>query len=228
MSELEFPTRTAGDLTLPNGDKVWVCQLNSRFHEEADSRARWFAQKEARVFLKGGREYPELLARVKEMDADAQSTFLADKQFWSIHTETLDKYPDPERPEQDGTPEAFAKAVMAWEEGCKKAAEKREKAEKSRYDAELKKNKALTAGVRIERCCEFYFRDEWAKSFVVRREMETLYRAVRADDDHTARYFKSPEEYEDSDDATQTALREFFYKTLTEPKHEDIPTSPAA
>lgn len=229
MSDLQFPVRTAGDLTLPNGDTVWVCQLNMMLFEEVQQKASWYAQKETRGFLKGEREYPDVLAYMKSMTVEQQCGLLAKQEYFTIERETSEKHPLPERPEQhDTSAEEFTKSVLAWEEKCKKVEEKRQKGREARWEAEMKKNRALTAGVRLDRCCLAHFQEQWGQAFIKAREMETMHRAVRCADDHTRRYFPTPAHYEDADDAVQEAIRAFFYVTLAEPKAEEIPTSPAA
>ena len=225
MSDAEFPRRTAGDLTLPNGDRVWVCTLNSRLFEEADEKARWYAQKEARPFLKGQSDYADVVAEIKAKSQEDQAAYLAQNEFPEMRREVFEKYPIPEKPTQgEDSPEEFGKRVVTWEEECKKADDERQKAFETRYRAEIKKNLDLTARVRQERCCETFYANEWGKAFIKRRERETIYRATRLPDDHTQRYFKSAEAYEDADDAVQEALREFYYKTLDTVKQEEIPT----
>ena len=228
MSFAEFPVRTAGTITLPNGDTVWVCTLNTLLYEEADSEIRWYAQKKCRRYLKGGTDFAELLARVKSMDAEEQSAFLAQQEFYTILRETNEKHPLPMQPEQgDQTAEAFTKSVMAWEEACKKVELKRTKYQQTRYDAEIKKNAALTQAVRIERCCIAYFQQEFGKAFTMRRVSETLYRATRHDDEHTKRYFCSAEAYEDADDSVQNVLTKYYFETLDTVQPSETPTLPA-
>lgn len=229
MSDANFPTRTAGDLTLPNGDTVWVCQLNTLLFEEVDTEARWQAQQAARKYLKGQPRYADVLAEIKSLSSEQQAIYLSKQEYWTIDRETKEKHATPEEPQMgDKTPEEFGKAVIEWEAACKKVEEKRAKARETRWNAEVKKNAALSVAVRIEKCCVAYFAEKWAEAFVKAREKETMHRAVRHADDHTRRYFLTPEAYEDADDAVQAALREFFYVDLAEPKSEDIPTSPAA
>jgi hypothetical protein len=228
MSDAQFPTRTAGDLKLPNGDTVWVCQLNSMLFEEVGTKTAWHAQKEVRRYLKGGSEYPAVLDYLRSLTVDEQATLIARQEYYTIDADVNGRFPAPQRPEQgDMTPDGFANAVVAWEDACRKADEKREKARQKRWDDEIKRNTVLTAGVRMERCCAAYVAVKWGEAYVKRREIETMHRAVRFADDHARRYFPSPEAYEDADDAVQAALREFFYVTIAEPKSEDVPTSPA-
>jgi hypothetical protein len=225
VSTAEFPTRTAGEVTLPNGDTVWTCTLNTPLKDQADARSHRYAANECRGLLKGGSDYPGVLAKVHAMDAEQQAAYLVQQQNWRLNRETLDKYPDPEEPQKgDAEPDAYAKAVGEWEDACKAAAEKRKQDFETRYEAEKKKNLALSNRARVEACCNGVFNFEYSRAFVERLAFETLFRAVRLQDDHTARYFASAEAVEDADDEVLKVLNDFYFRELETVKAEDIPT----
>lgn len=225
----EFPTRTAGEVTLPNGDTVWCCTLNMVLKDQAEARSHRYAANESQSLRKGGADYPGILGKIRAMEAEQQAAYLVQQQNWRLNRESLDKFPNPEEPEKgDSEPDEYTKALADWEAQCKEAAEKRKADHEARYESELAKNLALSKRSRVQECYEAVFNYEYSKAFVERLTVETLYRAVRLQDDHTARYFSSAEAVEDADDDVLKVLNDFYFKDLDVIKTEDIPTSPAA
>lgn len=224
MTTPEFPRRTAGDLTLPNGDLVWICTLNTLLREQADNRARRYAQNECRGLLKGGADYAAVVAEIRSFPADKQAQYLAQQEFFSIREDSKGRFPSPPEPTQgDLTPEAYAKQCQKWDTACKAAEAKRKAHEDSRYEAEIKRATALSDKVRVERCVTAYFAREFSRHFVERMVIETMLRAVRIVDDHSVRYFASMQAVEDAPDDVLQAVTQ-FYNELDTVRPDQVPT----
>lgn len=225
----EFPARTAGEVTLPDGAVAWVQTLNSLLREQVESKSRRYAANECRGLLKGGVDYPAAVAWARTLPTDQQVTYLAQQEFWGIQQEANGTYPEPPEPEQgELDPEGYGKAIEKWNEEKKKADGKRQEFIEKRYEAQIKRFAALTVKVREERCLSAYYNNEFVNAYILRQKIETIYRAARRNDDHTQRFFASAEEYEDADDGVQKALHDFYFETLAIPASEAVPILPAA
>lgn len=225
MSNAEFPARTAGELTLPNGDLVWVCTLNTLLREQADARARRYAQNECQGLLKGGADYGGVLAEIRSFDPEKQAEYVAQHQYFEIRRDVEARIPDPPEPEQGDTePEEYVKAVAQWEGDCKAAALRRQEAEKTRYEAEVAAARQLSSRKRVEACMTAFFGSEYSRHFVERLTIEILYRAARLPDNHTARYFSSVEAVEDAPDDVREALMKFYFGELDTVRAAQVPT----
>ena len=206
-------TRLAGETTLANGTRVRVKLLNSLQQEEAEREAGWHAQTHCRRYRCGGDRYEALRADFAEMDAEQQAVYLAGQEIalGSLLEEAAEKYPDPPEPQRNDLTEAqFAAAWKKWEQSCRKAEEKRLKYQESRYEAARKDAMALPTEARLERCLEAALQRRYLDTFLTRLTLETLYRAVRVEEDPLARYYPSVEAVEDADDAERSQLVDFY------------------
>ncbi len=229
MHNSELPRRTAGNVTLPGGETVWVCTLNSLLFNEVDVEARWFAESRARRYLRGQGEYQNVREYGRSMGAEARATFNAQLEYVTIWREAQERFPEPERPEQrEAEPAEFSERVVAWERARDDAQSQRDAYVAERHAAEVARNLALSKEESLDRFCATFHASEWGKAFTRRREVETIYRATRRSEKHSAYYFESPQDVMDADDDAYAALREFYYATLEVPSAEDVPTSPAA
>jgi hypothetical protein len=224
--EKSLPAKTAGYLTLPAGNAVWVQTLNSLHKEDSDKRARRFAQSECRTLLKGGDDYDSMVLEIRDLSADAQATLIAGDSYWEIHQQSFIEHPEPEEPEQ-GEMNAleFTEAHVAWEAASAEAEAARKAFESERFEATRAVALLLPVKDRRERCQVVCFNRDFIKAYTRRMRFETLFRAVRTQEDHLKRYYASVDEIEDADDATQVILWS-FYGGLEIPQSA-VPTSPA-
>jgi hypothetical protein len=220
------PLRTAGELTQMDGTRVWIQTLNTLQKEDADKRARRYAQNECRPLRKDGDDYAAMNAEIFALSAQQQAIFIADDSYWPIHEEALTLHPEPQEPEQGELSAAdFTEAHIAWEEECVKAEQARRDHEAARFDEIYQLALRLSNRARRERCADVYFTKEFIKAYTRRMKYETLWRAVRNEEDRLQRYYPSVEAVEDADDATQSAL--WTYYTNLDVAPNMIPTSPA-
>jgi len=224
MSDATFPRRTAGDLTLPNDDKVWVCTLNTLLSDEVHEETSFFVAKKCRPISKGGADYSAVMADIRGKSDVEQAGLIADGEWRKIKGESEEKHPFPEKPEPVGEAVKDIEAVAKWEEECKKVEAKRLAFQQKRYSEEVKKAVALTAKTRIDRAYTAWVSQQWATVYSKRFILETLHRAVRREDDHSARYFPSVVAVEDADDGVLQALVRFYFEELATVTPAAVPT----
>lgn len=227
MTEITPPARTADYLKLPSGTVVWIQTLNTLQKQDADKRARRFAQNECRPLLKGGEDHEAVLIEVRGMSPELQAQFIAGESFWPIREEALTLYPEPKEPEQgEMSPLEFTEAHVVWEAAVEAAKAIRLGHEAEKFEQACKAALRLSIRERRETALLVYFNQQFIQAYNRRMHFETLWRAVREEDEpHLTRFFESVEALEDADDATQAALWE-FYEALDVPQPM-VPTLPA-
>jgi hypothetical protein len=223
----DFPTRTAGDCVLPNGETVWVQTLNELGRTKADQDAHRYAVLQTMHLRKGGTDYKILQAQARGLSEEEQATFIADQNASELAQQCTAQFPDPEQPEKgEMEPAEFIEATAKWEEACKLATEKRENLYADKYQSEVKKALAMSRAARVSFVVNGYIAQQYWTEFVTQQTLEILYRAVRLAEDHDMKYFRSVTAVEDADDEVRQTLVEFYTVGLNPPKSEDIPTSP--
>lgn len=225
MTDAKFPRRTAGDLTLSNGDVVWVCTLNSILSDEVHEETSFFTAKKCRPISKGGSDFTAVMTEIRSKTDTEQAELIASGEWRTIKTESEERHPVPEKPALSGEDAVKdIEAVAKWEEDCKKADVKRTAFQAKRHGEEVKKALALTAKNRIDRAYASWVSQQWAATYSKRFVLETLQRAVRRDYDHSVRYFASTAAVEDADDDVLGALSQFYFGDLATVTTADIPT----
>lgn len=226
-SASQFPCRTACYCDLPNGERVWICTLNSAQRLEAERKARRYAATECRSLLPDGSDYGGVVAEVKTLSPEAQAAFLAQQDYWQIYRNVEKELPLPPEPEQgEQTPELYTKAVAKWEKEKANAEKQREEEAVKRFEAAKARYLALPELKRLDACCTAYYNLEFGQAYLSRLNLENLLRAVRNPDAHLQRRFASLEEVEDLDDAMLQALLA-KYDALDTLSPSDLPTAPS-
>ncbi len=222
----QFPTKTAGELTLPNGSVVWIQTLNSLHREDCETRANRDASLECVDLAPGGKMRQAVVASVRAKTAEEQADILTSNQFrdGSMAREVNEKFPVLPRPDKiENEDEAgWLGRFQTWESEVAEREKGRFAYEEELWEAERAKALALTAKERVDRCVRSYVSEQWVRAFIRSVRVEQLYRATRRADDHGQRFFTGVEEIEDLDDPSLQALLDFYDGLQV--NHDAIPT----
>lgn len=222
----EAPRATAGELTLPGGEQVWVQTLNAFHRDEMRPACAAYAQRaSARLGANGDmRRVTEDILR--DEGADVQVSLLVNWSFANGDVlATLDAelppLPQPER--GDLTDEAWLDALDAWTA----AVEDREKQRDARSTELRKEQTEFFAGMdeaeRLERCIAARRSMEFSEAFMRRYKIGTWYRAVRRADNHLQLYFGSEDEVANLPGDAMAAI-ERRYNELDTVAAAEVPT----
>jgi hypothetical protein len=223
----QFPTHTAGDVTLPDGRSVWIKTLNAVERDEVQENCHFWAAEQILPLRPKGRYYAALVAEMEEMEPEEQAEYLAQTEFLfgSIRDRLDVKYEVPERPGRtDLEDEAYDKALDAWRVSVEKVAAARAAAERKFLADERTKALALTPKLRLDQCVIGFRKRKRRDKFMVRYNVEILARAVRSVEDHAVRVYDTPEKVSELDDATKQALLAQYF-AFDNVSGAEIPTS---
>lgn len=227
-SQPQFPRRTASELTLPDGTKVWVQTLNGRHIDEVSSAAHNYALLACQDFIAGGKLRKVVIAEAKELSPENQAVIIINQ----FHVQQMQEFawerhpndPEPQMIEELAEAEAFVTARQAWEKKC----EAKHIERKTWFEAEVEKKKTelieATAKFRTERCVSARVTQEFNKAFARQFVDEKIYRATRRADDHRQLFFENVREVEDLDDDLRNAILNKLDELEVPP--DAIPTSP--
>jgi hypothetical protein len=210
----QFPTHTAGNVTLPDGRSVWIKTLNGPERDDSRECADFFAAEAVLVYRKGGSRYTALLAEFEDADTAHQCDYLAEAEFMfgDAAQQLAEKYVHPERPERgDKDDDQYDAALDGWRKDCISLTDKREKAEAAFVKREKDKASNLSEKVRVERCVGAAKRRKRREVFMRRFLMEVLWRAVRTADDHAAKFYESSDAVAELDDDLRDLLTSRYY-----------------
>src|SRR5579859_2707946 len=116
--DVTLPTRTAGEVTLAGGTRIWLKTLNALQRAEAQSRAELHAVREARPWRRGNEGWQAALEEFAEWSVELQADYLAAAgDLDGTAAEQADRRePEPPRPERDGPDDvAYADLLEGWE-----------------------------------------------------------------------------------------------------------------
>lgn len=226
--EATLPVRTAGELTLADGSRVWVKTLNALQRAEAQSRAELYAICEARPWRRGGAGRQAALEEFAEWDTARLADYLAatGDLDGTYEEQALQVVPDPPRPEREGQNEAaYLGQLETWETACGIAVvARRERVERLRREAR-EAVLALSVAERVEACAQEHWRRTYRAFFGTRMLVETLFRAVRRPEERGRPHFATRDEVEDLSDADRERLLS-FYLELDCVRPAEVPTMP--
>lgn len=208
--QVTLPTKTAGEVTLPGGLKVWVQTVNALHREQARESADLFAAREARPYRKDGEGWHSAREQFEDAGTDMQCSYLADSGYLDGKYQTIaeTKFPALEAPtrNENETDDAYDKRVAAYDENCGKMGTKRAKHIETAYETVKRESAELLEETRLDRCCKAVYERKRREAFSTRFILELLLRGVRDADDHRAPYFAAVEILEDLPDETRDAL----------------------
>lgn len=230
MTEMtQFPRRTAGELTLPNGEVVWVQTLGALQRDEVLSDAGQYAQMKCSDIRLGGAMRTAVIAEFKEQPVEDLATYLAAHEYRQgrIRDKVEEKYPDLPDPVRKEESEDKWLTVMAEHEKKQKKLEESRKAYEDKLFEEARQTAiALTPKVRLERCVAAYVGIKYAEVFHRQFLTQQIFHVVRTQEDHRMRYFQSVADVSDLDEATLSVIVDFI-NNLDSVTGREIPTSPA-
>jgi hypothetical protein len=225
----KFPKITADYTDLPNGDKVWVQTASELQLDDIREEASWYAREKTEPYRKGNSRYRTVVADMKELDAENQAILIAQAGYFTGEFRRIidEEFPAQSKPirDKDDTDEEFMKrqdAYLVKEEELENA---REAKAKFLFEDRKQNALALSPQKRLAEAVDRAISQRYSKYFDRGYTMHLLYTVVRLSDDHDERYFKNPQQLEDSqwEDARVHLVR-FYNEKIDTVKQDEIPT----
>jgi hypothetical protein len=226
--DVTLPTRTAGEVTLSDGTRIWLKTLNALQRAEAQSRAELAAVREARPWRRGNEGWQAALEEFAEWGAERQSDYLAvSGDLDGAFAEQVNRQAtEPARPERDGREDAaYADLLETWEADCERTVCKRLELMAGLRREARERALAMPAAERMEECAQENWRRTYRAMFGTRMMLETLFRAARRPEERGRPHFAGVEEIADLPDVDcERLLNAYLELDCIQPA--EIPTTP--